>query len=90
MIKIFYCYNTEESNSFIKKALGKAGYKNIEIKRTENGKPYTEGNVFFSLSHTEDFIACAVSDSEIGIDAERMRSVEKRERIAKKFLKKKI
>ena len=88
MIKIFYSYNIEESNSFIKKALSKAGYKNIEIKRTENGKPYTEENVFFSLSHTENFIVCAISDSEIGIDAERMRSVEKRERIAKKILKK--
>ena len=44
--------------------------------------------MFFSLSHTENFIVCAISDSEIGIDAERMRSVEKRERIAKKILKK--
>ena len=86
MIKIFYSHNIEESNSFIKKVLRKAGYKDIEIKRTENGKPYTEENVFFSLSHTENFIVCAVSDFEIGIDAEKMRCVEKREKIAKRFL----
>ncbi len=87
MIRIFYSHNIEESNSFIKKALRKAGYRDIEIKRTENGKPYSEEKVFFSLSHTENFIVCAVSDFEIGIDAEKMRRVQKREKIAKKFLK---
>ncbi|MBR1969751.1 MAG: hypothetical protein IKA17_05305 [Clostridia bacterium] len=87
MIKVFYSHNIEESGAFIKKALNKAGYTDIEIKRTQNGKPYTDENVFFSLSHTENFIICAVSDFEIGIDAEKMRCVEKRGIISKKFLK---
>ena len=87
MIKVFYSYNTEESDTFIKKALRIAGYDDIEIKRTENGKPYSDKNVFFSLSHTKKFIVCAVSDFEVGIDAEKIRSVAKRGKIAKKVLK---
>lgn len=87
MIKIYYSYNIEDSNSFIKKALNKSGYKDVQIKRTKNGKPYTEEGVFFSLSHTESFIACAVSDFEIGIDAEKIRHIKSREKIAKKILK---
>lgn len=41
------------------------------IKRTENGKPYIDAeNVFFSISHTKNRVYCAVSDKNIGIDAE--------------------
>lgn len=48
----------------------------IIIKRTELGKPYTENiDVQFSVSHSGDMVVCAVSDIEIGIDAEKIRSV---------------
>ena len=43
-----------------------------KIERTENGKPYADG-IFFSLTHTADVALIALSDCEIGIDAETMR-----------------
>ena len=43
--------------------------ENLEIKRTENGKPYAEG-VHFSVTHTGDTALFAISDRPVGIDAE--------------------
>lgn len=39
----------------------------------EHGKPYLEGNpspLFFNLSHSGDYIVCAIDDREVGIDIE--------------------
>ncbi|MEG0795873.1 MAG: 4'-phosphopantetheinyl transferase superfamily protein [Odoribacter sp.] len=44
------------------------------IVKGEHGKPYVEGeaqSVFFNLSHSGDYIVCALSDREIGVDIER-------------------
>ncbi|MCL1908789.1 MAG: hypothetical protein FWG12_05415 [Holophagaceae bacterium] len=39
-----------------------------------NGRPYVEGNpVFFSMTHTGDFLVLAVDDNPVGIDAELMK-----------------
>ena len=43
--------------------------KNIDFKKTDSGKWVTDG-FFFSLSHSKDAIAVAISDSPIGIDIE--------------------
>ena len=43
--------------------------ENSEIKRTENGKPYTDG-IYFSITHTGDTALIAISDCPVGIDAE--------------------
>lgn len=44
-----------------------------EIKRTQNGKPYTEeSDVHFSVTHTDGAALIAVSDSPVGIDAEKI------------------
>lgn len=46
--------------------------------RTSSGKPYVEnGNVFVSVTHTPGLAAVAVSDGEIGVDAERSDRVVK-------------
>ena len=38
---------------------------------TERGKPYfATGNVHFSISHTDTWVFCALSENPIGIDAE--------------------
>lgn len=56
----------------------------IIFSKNESGKPFAENaDVFFSISHSGDFVACAVSDKEIGIDVERIRSI--RFRAAEKF-----
>lgn len=42
-----------------------------EILRTENGKPYIEGNaVFFSLSHSGTHAVIALNEKPVGVDLE--------------------
>ena len=41
------------------------------------GKPYLIGSSFFiSVSHSHEFVACALSDTPVGIDIERVREVK--------------
>lgn len=39
----------------------------------ESGKPYLENypELYFSLSHSEDYVVCAISDKEIGVDIQK-------------------
>ena len=42
------------------------------ILKTDKGKPYLEkGELHFSISHTSDLIALAISDANVGIDCEK-------------------
>ena len=44
---------------------------NAKIFRTENGKPYIDGNqIFFSVSHTKNALFLVFSDENTGLDAE--------------------
>ena len=48
----------------------------ITISVSESGKPYIEGNpMHFSVSHSENMIACAISEFPVGIDIERIRPI---------------
>lgn len=43
----------------------------------EHGKPYIkDSDTFFSISHSGDWAVCAVSDSEVGCDIEKIRPVD--------------
>lgn len=56
----------------------------VSIVTNENGKPYLSDNaMFFSLSDTDTFCICAVSDSEIGADVQKI--VGGREKLAERF-----
>jgi len=42
-------------------------------KRTPNGKPYLDGVPFcFNLSHSGDYVVCALSDTAVGVDIEKI------------------
>lgn len=76
MKKIFYAEKNAYSSS--EKALREVFATYLQIlnpvfARTENGKPYLSfpsRPVFFSISHTDEKLFIALSDKEIGIDAE--------------------
>ena len=56
----------------------------LSIEITEFGKPYLiDKNLFFSLSHSKNYIACSISISEIGLDIEEVE--EKKYKIEKKL-----
>ncbi len=49
----------------------------ITISRTEAGKPYAENcPAHFNLSHSGEFIACAVDDAPLGIDIEAVKPLD--------------
>ena len=57
-----------------------------EILINDNGKPYFKNsNIFFNYSHSKNYIACAVSLSEVGIDIEDIDSYISN-RVARKYL----
>ena len=87
MIKLYYTFDRVDSEEFIKKSLKKfSGKTDFDIKRTENGKPYADDKIFFSPSHSHSLTICAVSDENIGADAEKVRSIKNKEKILGKFL----
>lgn len=57
----------------------------IELVPNQYGKPYLEKvpNFYFNLSHTRDAIVVAISDSEIGVDVEKIQKSNLQ--IAKRF-----
>lgn len=58
-----------------------------EIVRSEKGKPYVKnGALYFSISHCQNFVCVALSDSEIGIDAQGIGDVDPK--IVERFMKK--
>lgn len=52
--------------------------KNIVFSVTNLGKPFCKSHpeIYFSLSHSEDFLALVISDREVGIDIEKIREAK--------------
>ena len=70
-------------------AAGLLGYDidETEIARSEKGKPYLKNGAFyFSISHCKNFVCVALSDSEIGIDAQGIGDVDPK--VVERFMKK--
>lgn len=54
-------------------------FDKIEISETEKGKPYAVNcPLHFSISHSVDMVAVAISDIEIGIDIQKCRPVSEK------------
>ena len=50
---------------------------NLKIAKNKYGKPYfTNVEVFFNISHSDDAILCSVSDCEIGVDIEKIAEIK--------------
>lgn len=51
-----------------------------EVRRTEKGKPFFENAALrFSLSHSGDYVSCALSDEgAVGVDVQQRRSIPRR------------
>jgi 4'-phosphopantetheinyl transferase len=60
----------------------------IKIRRGEYGKPFLQNNIIhFNISHSEEWVICAISDSPIGIDIEKIVPINTE--IGKRFFSKK-
>jgi len=82
MIDIYlfkYSGEKESSKEFLKYALNESFSYNgeVEFLYGEKGKPYLKLNndIYFNISHSGECLVIALSDSEIGIDIERVRDV---------------
>lgn len=58
------------------KLTSELGIDNAAVECDENGKPHlNDDGVFISISHSNEMVACAVDNEPIGIDVEKIRSV---------------
>lgn len=49
-------------------------YKDVKLITNKNGKPYIANkNLFFSISHSHEYVIAAISNRKIGIDIEKIR-----------------
>ncbi|MGB9977984.1 4'-phosphopantetheinyl transferase family protein [Methanobacterium sp.] len=59
-------------------ALNKIGINNPVFDIDKYGKPYLKNysDVYFNLSHSQKYVACAVSDSPVGVDIEYIHDID--------------
>lgn len=77
---------THQAKQLLKKMLSSFGIKMPKINISPTGKPYfNDSNIHFSYSHSKNYIACAISFYEVGIDIEET-SRYINDGIAKKYL----
>ncbi len=64
---------------------GRCAERIPEIVRTEDGKPFFEGTeqLHFNLSHSGEYVVCAISDDICGVDIQEIRPFK--EQFAKRF-----
>lgn len=62
----------------LRKALSKKSINDFSVAFSERGKPYLlDIPYFFNISHSGDFVFCAVSENEVGIDVQKIQPVSK-------------
>ncbi|MGN0480998.1 MAG: 4'-phosphopantetheinyl transferase family protein [Lachnospiraceae bacterium] len=65
------------AEALLRKSLDDMGLTDSIVIYGKNGKPYIAGNdIFFSLSHSEKTVMCAISQSEIGADTEKVTEID--------------
>ena len=62
---------TDQARVVLERMLNIFGISLDEIVFNDNGKPYFKNsNIFFNYSHSKNYIACVISNYEVGIDIE--------------------
>lgn len=69
----------------LEQVLKQYGRSTAEIVRGENGKPEIDG-FYFNLSHAQEYVICAVGDSQVGCDIEAIKDAPLR--IAERYFSK--
>jgi 4'-phosphopantetheinyl transferase len=73
------------SYGFIEDMLEEYEIRNYQIKKDQLGKPYlNHSEKHFNISHSNEYLACVVSDNDVGIDIEIIS--DKAKKVAKRFL----
>ena len=77
---------TNQSRYLLKKMLEYFDLDMPEISLSKNGKPFFKNSkIFFNYSHSKNYVSCAISLSEVGIDIEEINS-NISDKVAKKYL----
>ena len=77
---------TDEARLVLKKMLEYFNLEMPDICISKDGKPYFKNsNIYFNYSHTKNYIACALSLQEVGIDIEEL-SRKINDKVASKYL----
>ncbi len=64
------------------------GIASFAYRYGENGKPYLENrDIFFSISHSGNYVVCCISENEIGCDIEKIKDYNPK--VGKRFFTKK-
>ena len=86
MNKLYVLEGECDPYAFVKK-LAAEKYNNTEIVKTKKGKPYFKyiPDLFFNVSNKDSLTVIAMSDSEVGVDVERVKKATLK--VIKRFLK---
>ena len=77
---------TDKARNILKKMLKSFDLEMPDIYISENGKPYFKNtNIYFNYSHCQNYIACTISNYEVGIDIEEV-SRKISDEVAHKYL----
>lgn len=78
-------YRLLAAGVLLERVLKQQGYEPESLRTEEGGKPYLEGveNFYFNLSHSGDYVVCAVGEKPVGVDIQEYRKGT--ERIPERF-----
>ena len=80
----------ELTDKLIKDCLEEYGIENPIVHRTAKGKPYIEGDVHFSVSHSGKYFVCVIADKNVGIDIQIQRKADTKKIAARYFTEEEI
>lgn len=50
--------------------------ENILFRKNEYGKPFVDFDIHFNISHSDEWVVCAISNHPVGIDIERISEID--------------